>query len=283
MNQIHKIPITLLILIILLCTNCTKDETTSQNPSKKPVPAPTEKPNPNPDPENDKILYPIQLQTGKSIILLTYSPTKTLTKIDYGDDNTITLKYTSTGVLQGLSRYKKTSETFAIDYETDVSETITGAKTYNVINKKSKPEGYYILKYMNTSKTAPTRSTSQPHTIGYYNNSNEIIYEQIRTFNQSGNLLNSVNPATGDTNNNTYDTKNGLYKHVLYASLLAFEQENNLLLSTNNNIKNIDYPAKPALSKTFDYTYNADNYPSTITTMVNGVKSITKITYSELK
>ncbi len=66
----------------------------------------------------------------------------------------------------------------------------------------------------------------------------------------------------------TYDAKNGIFKNVLYASLLFLEVPYEFFCPTSNNWlsqKNIPMPKEHI---DFTYTYNADEYPSQM--IVNG-------------
>ncbi|KIO78754.1 hypothetical protein TH53_01260 [Pedobacter lusitanus] len=221
-----------------------------------------------------KILVPVQLGTGKSKMVISYTEGLAVSKIEYGDGKSIVLTYTKDGKPFDLQRYKNDVLVSYTSYSLDEKGRVKKGKTAVVKKDEYISTGYYELKY---------NSDNQITGIHNFDINNHQAGEQERWFNEAGNLSGEKAGIAGPALNYSYDLKNGLFKHVRYVWLLTIEKDNSLFLSGVNNIRFCNNPSAPEDEQNFSYEYNTDGYPDMITTTVREGKSSAKVIYREIK
>jgi len=221
----------------------------------------------------EKLLLPIQLGSGNSKITFSYLENHSISKIEYADGKTTVMRYNTLGRPVALMRYKNDELYAETDYRYDQNGLLIKGTKISVDGIDFHPSGYFTLVY---------NSDSQLATINYFNVDDKLTDTQQRSYNTAGILVTDKSNTASLMVNYVYDEKNGLFKNAKYGWLLALEQENLLFLSSANNIRTVSYPMKTEMNANYSYTYNASNYPETITITLNGKATAYKVSYKEI-
>jgi hypothetical protein len=217
-------------------------------------------------------LIPIQMGSGKSKMVFSYTENNSLTKIEYGGGTSTVLEYNTAGKPTALMRYKGPELLSFTQYWLDKNGVVVKARKYIVADNEYNDTGNYILTYNTESRLT---------NISYYDLLNVLINTSQKYYSASGNLIKDRNSTDVLTTEYVYDDKNGLFKNANYSWLFAIEEENTLFLSCINNIKTCSYALKPGMDQNFSYTYNTDKYPATVTSVSNGITVSYKVTYKK--
>jgi hypothetical protein len=248
--------------------SCKKNETITDPETDVPVivvPPEAEAP--------ERKLIPTQLKTGQSTISLSYKEDHKLLAITYDQKTSTEISYSAQGKLNGIIYYKNDEMVGVTQLSLNKEGLVTQADHILINADAYIPTGYYKLVY---------NSTQQVASISYYNEFNKPVNEQQRNYTASGNLdYDSWNLPDLHVNY-SYDDKNGIFKNVNMALILALEKENPLFDCVLNNKLQAINSLYPESNQTFTYTYNKDRYPETITSTLNGKVSITKVTYESI-
>lgn len=226
-----------------------------------------------------KTFIPIKLEgTGLMINLKYKENTTLLTEISEAGGVKTIITYTEEEYPFSLEKYKNDILFYKTYYIREDKKNINKVLMFEYKNLQNNytPIGSYTLSY---------NELQQPHTIQYYNKSNQPTDTQIRSYTSSGNLsaVNATN-SLGFTNVDTYtfDQKYGISSSISYTRLFALELEHWFLKYMVNNLISYQNQKFPAENTDFSYEYNVDGYPSKmIITKNKNVQSI-KITYKSI-
>jgi len=211
------------------------------------------------------IYIPAKISTGKSNMIFSYTADLALSKINYENGDSTTLKYTASGHPYRLYRYNAGIIISKSFYTLDKNGLIISAELFKGPTKI----GWYRITYTPTDQIA---------TVTYSDSSGNLSDEQKYTYNKTGDLSN-IKSAGSSLSDYQYDTKNALFKQVKYSWLFAIEKEDHLFLSSISNIQNCNYPNTSKQNETFSYLYNEGGYPKKITTKFGGQTSVATVTY----
>jgi hypothetical protein len=219
-------------------------------------------------------LIPEQMGTGKSKMTYTYTADYSLCKIGYGDGTSTVLEFTADGKPSLLTHYEGSEPVYLTQYKLGSEGRILSGLSYEIAdNIYVKQKSFRIL----------YQSDTQISTINYYNERDLLIESENRLYAENGNLIKKQDSKGTETENYTYDDKNGLFKNVKYVWLFAIEEQNKLFQSAMNNISSCSYPSSATKNQKITYTYNRDNYPENITSQVGTDKITYKVTYKTIK
>ncbi|MBB5637394.1 hypothetical protein HDE68_003309 [Pedobacter cryoconitis] len=218
-----------------------------------------------------KILIPVQLGTGNSKTVMSYTEGAAFSKIEYGDGTSIGFTYNNTGKPLGLERFKNGELVSLTDYELDENGRVIIGRMAIRKGNNYVLNGHYELKYNELNQVA---------TISFMDINEQLLGKVERRYDQTGNLIGERSTKVDLTY--SYDLKNGLFKHVNYAWLLTIEENKNLFLSGINNVKEITDALNSGNTQSFSHVYNKDGYPETVNTVIGGTKTAVKVSYKEI-
>lgn len=266
--EIFKKCLSISLIFLLGCWGCKKKDEPVQTPETIPpiVEVGTRK------------LIPVQLGSGKSKIIITYTPLFAILKLTHEDGGSIAMTYDKMGKPAELERLKNNETISGTSYELDEKGRIIKGNTYKVKGNKYTQTGFYELDY---------NTNNQVIKVSYFDANERKTAEQEKKYNETGSL--NYEKSTTTSLNYDYDLKNGLFKQSNYVWLLQLEKENNLFpsgmnlfLSEHHNIQLCNELLNPGMNQSFDYVFNKDGYPETINATIEGVKSSVKVVYKEL-
>lgn len=263
--RFNRKKLTLIILFGICITQACKKEKPTVKEVSQAIPPPIE--------ITEKADLPIQLTSGKSKTVFSYTAALALSKIDYSHGDSVVLKYTSNGKPGDFFRYKSGKLIFNSQFSVDKNGLVVEADQYTILNGNYYFLGYYTLTYA---------TNGQLTSISYYNPDNQLLNGQQKIYTVSGNLANDNSIVPDLMLSYQYDDKNGLFKNAAYTWLFVLEKENLLFLSVLNNIQQCNYPLMPDSNQNFSYVYNADKYPETINSTLKGISSSFTVTYKQL-
>jgi len=222
----------------------------------------------------EKALIPLQMGTGKSKVTFSYTADNSLSKVEYGDGTSTVLEYNTSGKPSALMKYQGSELLSFTQYSLDKDGLVTNSMKYLVRDNFYEFDGHDVFNFDTALRL---------NKISHYNRLN-VLTNTIQSFySATGNMIMDQNSMDMLSTEYLYDDKNGLFKNVRYAWLFAAEDGNNFFLCGINNVRSCSYALKPVLNQSFSYTYNADNYPATVTAVSNGVTISSKITYRQAK
>jgi hypothetical protein len=219
-----------------------------------------------------KVMVPVQIGTGKSKMVISYTDGLAFSKIEFGDGRSIVMTYTKMGKPLGLEGFKDNKLVSATDYVLDEKGRVIKGKMAVIKADRYVLTGHYELKYNETGQVAE---------VDYVDLNDRQVDRQEKRYDAGGNLIGEKGMITDFVY--SYDLKNGLFKYVNYAWLLAIEKEDILFLSGINNIKGFTNVLNPGDDQSFSYVYNGYGYPEVIHTLVNGSKNTAKVIYKEIR
>ncbi|MGY0037893.1 hypothetical protein [Pedobacter sp. NJ-S-72] len=119
-------------------TGCKKGEGSIENPGKI-IPPVVE--------VGTKLLVPVQIGTGKSKMVISYTDGLALSKVEFGDGRSIVINYTKTGKPMGLQRFKDDKLVSATDYRLDEKERVISGEMAVMKADRYVLVGRYDLRY----------------------------------------------------------------------------------------------------------------------------------------
>jgi len=248
--------------IVLFCfTGCKKGEAGSPEQVIPPVVE-----------AGTKVMVPVQIGTGKSKMVISYTNGLAFSKIEFGDGRSIEMTYTKIGKPSGLQSFKDDKLVSATDYVLDEKGRVTEGIMAVMKGDRYVLTGRYELRYNSADQVVGT---------DYIDLNDQQLDRQEKRYDTAGNLISEKGSMFNFTYN--YDLKNGLFKYVNYAWILAIEKENIFFLSWINNVKSFTNVLNPQDDQLFSYVYNAYGYPEVIHTTENGSKSTAKVIYKEIR
>lgn len=223
-------------------------------------------------------LIPVQLGTGKSKVVISYTQQSAIQKIIHEDGRTLVITYDQTGKPIELERFKNEEPVSGTSYDLDEKGRVISGTAYKIKGNSYVQNGTYELDY---------NTENQVIKVSYFDINNRKIAEQEKSYHATGSL--SADKGGTLSLGYNYDLKNGMFKQSSYTWLLQLEKENNLFpaemqlfLSGINNIQLCNNLLSPGMQQSFSYIFNKDGYPETINATVDGVKSSVKVVYKEL-
>lgn len=223
-------------------------------------------------------LLPVQLGTGKSKVVISYTLQSAIQKVTHEDGRMLVVTYDQTGKPIELERFKNDEPVSGTSYELDEKGRVISGTTYKIKGNNYSQTGTYELDY---------NTENQVIKANYFDINNRKIAEQEKSYDATGNL--SADKGGTLSLSYEYDLKNGLFKQSSYTWLLQLEKENNffpagmhLFLSGTNNIQLCNNLLSADMQQSFSYIFNKDGYPETINATIDGVKSAVKVVYKEL-
>lgn len=248
-----------------LAAGCKKDKTGIENASAAIPPVIN---------HGEKKFIPVQIGTNDPKTLFSYTSARSLSKIEYKDGKSTVMNYDQDGRPLALLRYQGSKLISSTEYQLDKNGVVNRGDQFAVTGTKYKNTGYYILTY---------NARGQLTGIGYYDTDDNLTGTQQKNYDAAGNLVSEQSSLAALELNYTYDDRKGIFSNVKYAWLFAAEKESGLFLSVINNIRNCDVPKKPADNMSFNYIYNSDRYPETISTTIQGKTTNDKVIYKQIE
>jgi len=260
-------------IILCLCfPACTKKNT--------PVPAKTPAPSKDipvvPTPIAEKPHLPAKLASDNLIITFKYIGTSgNVTEIESSDGAKEIYMYKGENQLSKYERYEKKELKYSVFYVLDQDGGVTRGNQYKVESNGAvlTPTGNYRIEY-----DAEKRISK----VSWYDNSKQLLREAIRTYNTDGTSLNiTTTGQDAGVADYTFDNKKAWCRSIINHQILSIESLSGLLLSNTNNLSKISSSSTNALNKTYTYTYDTDNFPTSwIETDAKGSKKTFKLTYN---
>jgi hypothetical protein len=253
-------------LSILLA--CKKNETINEPEPEGPIvviPPDSEVP--------ERKLIPTQLKSGQTTITFSYNGDHKLLAINYDQKTSTEISYSAQGKLNGIIYYKNDEMTGVTQLSFNKDGLCVQADHILINDDAYVPTGYYKLGYNNAQQVV---------SISYFNEFNKPVNQQQRNYSATGNLDYDTWNLPDFNIKYSYDDKNGIFKNVNMALILALEKENPLFDCILNNKLQSTNSLYPDNNQLFSYTYNKDKYPETITSTLNGKVSTTKVTYEAI-
>ena len=264
------------ILAILFMCNlaCTKKNTPTPATTPAPTPIPTKDTPAVPTPVAEKPHLPTKLESDNLMITFKYLDNiRNVTEIESSDGTKEIYMYKETGQLNKYERYQKKERKYVIDYILNEAGAVTRANQYAVESGTVlTPAGYYLIEY-----DAETRISK----VSWYNTRKQLLSEATRTYSADRASLKII--TTGQNAgviDYTFDSKKAWCSSINHSQVLSIESLPGLLLSNANNISKMSGDSTDGQAKTYTYTYDADNFPTSwIETDAKGSRKTVKITY----
>lgn len=264
-----KIHMKALIMILFaglsLLAGCKKEKTGPEDKSAAIVPVVN---------DQEKKFIPVQIGTNDQKTLFSYTTAHSLSKIEYKDGKNTVLSYDPDGRPMAFMRYQGSKLISSTEYQLDQNGLVIKGDQFMLSGNKYKATGYYTLTY-NTG--------GQLTGISYYDIHDNLTGIQQKEYDAAGNLVLEKSSSADLTLSYSYDDRKGMFKNVNYAWLFAAEKESDFFLSVNHNIRACNYPQKPADNRSFSYIYNADQYPETISSDLQGKTTNDKVIYKQIE
>ncbi|TDO22767.1 hypothetical protein [Pedobacter duraquae] len=249
------------VLLILVLTACGKKNQPNPDPptgGEKPV--------------NLTTLVPQKLEQPQLQISLSYGKIAgQLISLAQSDGLSEKLAYNDQQRLKRYERYQKSELIYLVDYTWDDTGKVIRASQHLVeLNGKSTtPLGYYDVEL---------NAASNISSVKWYNLNDQLLKTVIYNYSESGTVNTVVNTSPDiKPTGYTYDDKNGLFKKVSSCQFLALENNLSLLRSEKSNVIR---QTGASLPYTYNYTYNKEGYPVTITSFdEKGAQTSWKVTY----
>lgn len=222
-----------------------------------------------------KRFVPLKFESDQLQITFKYQEnTANLIEISGSDGYIMTITYKNQQPYE-IRKMKNNKPFQLIDYVKD-KEGLPKARAFDENGSVFTPTGYYILDY---------DQNQQLGKIKYYNDNGGLFRESSLSYSM-GNVtarIQSNYPGVSKSMHYTYDLKNGIFKHIKYPERLLLETRYPFFNAGQNNILSSYVTETPQENITYNYEYNADNYPSKLMITGNDRKQTFKITYTELK
>ena len=226
-------------------------------------------------PPKKKVWLPAKLTISNSIIEINYlDGTALISSIKYANGTSYSLSYTDK-ILKKLVKQLNNTIIQSADYLV-ADGKITRVQRFNISGQRSTPTEKYYFLYNTKSELVNVKT---------YEVSNLLQSELNLAYNSAGNIS-SAALKTGSITENfeyTYDASNSLFKDVLIPQILRFEINELFLNQGTNNLTRINNTSRSEDEISYQYIYNADNYPTEIKYTNKGVVGTYKVSYIELK
>ena len=221
-----------------------------------------------------KKLLPVELKSTSTTLKLEYKAgTAMLTRIVHSDKSQVLITY--------AAKYYRVEQfrNDAVYHYADFLLTDGKASklhSFDSFGNVDVPAGHSVFQYS---------PDGQLINIKNYNVANEFIQERKLSYSAAGNLasIESVDKQNKSSlSEYTCDTKNSIFKNVVYSRILFLELPYNFFCPDANNWLSYKNKLDPAKNIAYSYEYNAQDYPSKITIDGPNGKETFSISYQEL-
>ena len=222
-----------------------------------------------------KNMLPTKLVSTNLTLEITYlDGTAAISNLKFSNSNTYLLSYTGK-VLKNIQKKKSNLIIQSVDYIVS-NGNITRVQRFDVDGQRSTPTEKYYFEY-NTALEISNVKT--------YGVSGSLLSDQNLTYTNLGNLSTStLKTGTLLSNYNyNYDTKNAIFKNVMFCQVLKYEISEAFLNQGLNNLTKLSNPSLATDNLSYEYTYGLDDYPTEVKITKNGITEAYTITYMELK
>ncbi|EDM35443.1 hypothetical protein PBAL39_13275 [Pedobacter sp. BAL39] len=227
--------------------------------------------------ENEKPqqLLPAKIEVAGTSTSLSYQGNSPrIEEIKRSDGYRQKISYSAEGIMLMLEKLRSDVLYEYLEYYPDQKGVIEGAQKFVLDTRTNSfiADNSYAFSYDDQHRL---------HTIATYNRLNTLINNEERGYSESGNLVEiSQKPSSGPALKKTYtfDEKQGCFKNVSYADLLAMETDLDLMTSRfNNRLSSVTINTSTS-TVSYSYQYNNAGYPIAITEKGASTKSF-KISY----
>ncbi len=257
----------LIAFFLISALSCKKHRSTEEQPVEKPE---------TKQPEIKKYI-PVKFESGSQVITFKYlDGTTLLSEMTNTNGQKDVLSYNANQQIVKYERYQNEEQTYLIDYLKNVDGLVIKANQFIVTPHNYTSDGYLILTYNVQNQLISVKS---------YDNNNGLTVEKSKSYTPNGNPDKMTTTTTGSPDHVmtlTYDNKNGVFKYVYNAQLLAVTAQDNFFLSVFNNILSGTSNLSAQNNLNYSYTYNANDYPSRYTVSSGSLIKNYTITYKAL-
>jgi len=227
--------------------------------------------------ENEKPqqLLPAKIEVAGTSTSLSYQGNSPrIEEIKRSDGYGQKVSYSVDGVITMLEKLRSEVLYEYLEYYADQKGVISAAQKFVLDTRTNSfiADNSYTFSYDDHKRL---------YAIETYNRLNTLISNEERKYSESGNLVEiSQKPGSGPELKRTYtfDDKQGCFKNVSYADLLALETDMELMNSRFNNRLSSVTTNSSTSTVSYSYQYNNAGYPTAITEKGAGTKSF-KISY----
>jgi hypothetical protein len=218
-------------------------------------------------------LLPIKIESPNQSVLFKYlGDTNSLLSVENSTGKKIIITYKDNH-MNTLYTYEG-NKTFYVDFVRDHNHRVNKVNQWSQTTDNDIPLGYYTITY---------NEQQQMTEINYFSPKNVPISTKTLAYDSTNNQMGIIieTKGTTETTKYTFDLKNGLFKNVANAQLIAMETGENFLLSADHNLLSMK-SSNPKNDLTCSYEYNVDAYPTLINWEAPNVKMTFKVSYKTL-
>ena len=222
-----------------------------------------------------KNLLPIKFVSANLTLEITYlEGTAAISNLKFSNGNTYLLSYTD-NILKKLQKQKSDLIIQSVDYLVS-NGNITRVQRFDVNGQRSTPTEKYYFEY---------NTALQISNVKFYGVSGSLLSDQNLTYTNLGNLGSST-LKTGtvlSSSDYTYDSKNAIFKNVLFCQVLKYEINEPFLNQGVNNMIKLGNPLLATDDLSYQYIYRTDDYPTEVKITKNGITDTYVVSYIEMK
>ena len=241
-----------------------------------PVPPTTTPPVTNPPavvpPASTTRLLPIKIESPNQSVVFKYlGDTNSLLSVENSTGKKVIITYKD-NLMNTLYTYEG-DKTFYVDFVRDHNNRINKVNQWSQTADDDIPLGYYTITY---------NDQQQMTEVNYFSAKNVLLHTKTFAYDLSNDKMGVIIETNKtEITKYTFDLKNGLFKHVANAHLIAMETGENFFLSADHNLLSVK-SSTPKNDLTCSYEYNLDAYPTLITWEALNVKMTFKVSYKTL-
>jgi len=224
--------------------------------------------------QGGKALIPVKFESDRLSISLQYREnTGELIEISGSDGYTTKITYKNQQPYV-LIKSKSGNQFETVDYVWD-KQGVPKARSFSDNGTVNIHKGSYVLTY----------DQNYLNRITYYTSNGTLFRETVFQYTAGNPTTKTILDLPEQQQNITrsYDTKNGIFKHLKYAERLFPETRYLFFTDGQNNPLSSSNSKFPQENVTCSYQYNKEDYPSELTLSHGSEKQTFKITYTELK
>jgi hypothetical protein len=267
----NKLIYLILISVLGFMASCSKSNP-PVTPEKPIVPVP-QPPTTTPPtvipPTSNANLLPVKLESPSQSIVFKYlGDTKSLLSVDNSTGKKVIITYKD-NQMNGLYTYEA-DKVYYVDFYRNDQKLINKVTQWSQTTDEDIPLGHYTIKY---------NEQQQMTEINYYSAKNVLLRTKTFAYDYSNDTMGIIVESDDkETIKYTFDLKNGIFKNVSNAHLIALETGDKFFLSSNHNLLSMA-SSNPKNNQTFSYDYNTDAYPTLINWQALNVKLTFKVSY----
>lgn len=272
-NNVSRAFTLLLLCFSLACGKSTPLPDSPKPPTPVPLPTPTvPAPSPSPpttDPVASRKFLPTQFASAARTIDITYvSNSNRIASITDNKGYDVNITYKDDRILSIKRPGKNMS--YASDFYRDEAHRVMRVSQYSVVGAVVTPGEEYQFTY---------NDKQQVREIQYFTSRKKLTAIKTFSYDAEGNIS-QIKTDDGQvrTYDFTYDHHNGIARYVAESALLCIDLENDLFSALFNNVVTKGTGTASPVT-TYNYTYNADNYPTEASFADNGVTTRYRVRY----